>query len=69
MFRRDSPVVGTQSTPFDLPGFALPLDFKPKVSKWWCLPSSTTNQIQRHFRDIVYPNALDTEDIEGGYVG
>ncbi|RMJ21872.1 hypothetical protein PHISP_07263 [Aspergillus sp. HF37] len=53
-FRHGSdPVVGTQPTPFDLPGFTLPLDFKPK----------------KEMDDIVYPNALDTEDIEDGYVG
>ncbi|KAL4993640.1 hypothetical protein BDV10DRAFT_189787 [Aspergillus recurvatus] len=40
-----------QKTPFDLPGVTLPLDFKPRRG------NSAT----------VFANALDSEDIEGGF--
>ncbi|KAL3458969.1 hypothetical protein BJX64DRAFT_291741 [Aspergillus heterothallicus] len=42
-----------QESPFDLPGFTLPLTYKP----------------ERTFRDTVFANALDMADIEGGYCG
>ncbi|KAL2835816.1 hypothetical protein BJY01DRAFT_65957 [Aspergillus pseudoustus] len=42
-----------QSSPFELPGFNLPLDHKPK----------------RTYGDVVYANALDLNDIEDGYCG
>ncbi|KAL4861494.1 hypothetical protein BDV12DRAFT_65032 [Aspergillus spectabilis] len=43
----------TQSSPFDLPGLNLPLDFQP----------------QRKWNDVVYANALDPKNIKDGYVG
>ncbi|KAL2827946.1 hypothetical protein BDW59DRAFT_159904 [Aspergillus cavernicola] len=44
---------GTQSTPYDLPGFTLPLNFKPEIS----------------WNDTRFPNALDSDDITGGCCG
>ncbi|KAL1979847.1 hypothetical protein VTN96DRAFT_5055 [Rasamsonia emersonii] len=45
-----------QQTPFDLPGYTLPLNYKPSNGR----PSR---------RDTMFPNSLDYQDIQDGYIG